>query len=332
MFFGLVYTGEKSVNCAACHNENVNLSDTVNWNPNAYEISRKYASLDASDLESVLLNPRGARLGEVHDDIDLTTEDVTMIKSYLDVIAEKGLIKEKPVITSLVIFIVLVVLILFSLTDLIITKKVSPKWIHAVIILGAGFFVTKTLVEEAIAIGRSKNYAPTQPIKFSHAIHAGQNQTNCFYCHPSAEYSKSAGIPATNVCMNCHLIVRSGSRSGRWEINKVIQAYENDVPIEWIRVHNNPDHVFFSHAQHVSVGGVECKECHGEVENMDRIRQVSDLSMGWCINCHREKEVDFHSNEFYSNYEILVEKVRKGEIDDVTVEKVGGTECMKCHY
>ncbi|MGC9341319.1 MAG: cytochrome c3 family protein, partial [Bacteroidales bacterium] len=327
-----VYTGEKSVNCAACHNVRVNLSDTVNWNPDAYEIAKKYKNLEISELESVLLSPRGQKLSEVHEDFDLSTEDITMIKAYMDIVAEDGLIQPKPLVTELILFILALVLILFSITDLIITRKISAKWIHAVIIIGGGFFITKIMVEEAIAIGRSENYSPDQPIKFSHTIHAGQNKTDCLYCHASAEYSKSAGIPGSNVCMNCHLIVRNGTRSGAWEINKVIQAHENGEAIEWIRVHNNPDHVFFSHAQHVSIGGVECQECHGEVESMDRIVQVSDLSMGWCIECHRESEVNFHSNEFYNNYENLRQMVNEGEIDAVTVEKVGGIECMKCHY
>jgi hypothetical protein len=332
LFYGLVYMGEKSVNCASCHNARVTLSDTINWNPDAYEIAKKYEVLEISQLEKVLLRPAGQRLSEVHKNFELSTEDIVMIKAYLDVIAEKGLIQPKPVITELILFIFALILVLFSLTDLLVTRKVSAKWVHAVIILGGGFFITQTLVEESIAIGRSENYSPDQPVKFSHAIHAGQNQTECLYCHASAEYSKSAGFPGTNVCMNCHLIVRNGSRSGAWEINKVIQAYEEGEAIEWIRVHNNPDHVFFSHAQHVSIGGIECQECHGEVESMDRIIQVSDLSMGWCIDCHRENKVNFHTNEFYSNYENLRQQVRDGEIEAVTVDMVGGIECMKCHY
>lgn len=332
LFYGLVYMGDKSVSCASCHNVRFNNSDSINWNPDAYEISKKYASLEASELESVLLNPRGTRLSQVHENIDLSPEDIAMIKSYMDTVAEKGLIMPKPVINRLIIFIVLLIVNLFFLLDLLITRKITPKWVHLLVILGTGFFLTKIMVEEAIAIGRSKDYSPDQPVKFSHAIHVGENQTDCLYCHPSAEYSKSAGIPGTNVCMNCHLIVRQGTHSGAWEINKVISSYENNEPIEWIRIHNNPDHVFFSHAQHVSVGGVECQECHGEVETMDRVVQVSDLSMGWCIECHRESEVDFHSNEFYSNYEDLASKVKAGEIDAVTVENVGGIECMKCHY
>jgi hypothetical protein len=132
--------------------------------------------------------------------------------------------------------------------------------------------------------------------------------------------------------MNCHLIVRKGTRSGTFEIAKVIGSYENQKPIEWIKVHNLPDHVFFSHAQHVSAGKVDCAECHGDVKKMDVIRQVSDLSMGWCIDCHRTKKLDVQNNQFYAQYRALAEKLKKGEIDSVTVTMVGGRECMKCHY
>jgi hypothetical protein len=173
---------------------------------------------------------------------------------------------------------------------------------------------------------------PDQPIKFSHKVHAGQNGTDCIYCHSSAPDSKSAGIPPVNVCMNCHLIVRNGTRSGSMEISKIIKAYDERVPIKWVKVHNLPDHVFFSHAQHVGAGGVECQTCHGKVQDNDVITEVSDLSMGWCIECHRTTKVNFRGNLFYSDYKELAEKLKKGEIDSVTVDLIGGIECMKCHY
>ncbi len=330
LFFGLINKGENTVNCASCHN--TRFSESFNWNPDAFEISVKYADLSADDLIKVIQKPRGQKLSESHKDFDFTEEEIILIKAYMDVVAEEGLVIPKPVINKLLVFIFMFVLILFSLADLIVLRKLKRKWIHLIIILVAALYITKTLAHEAIAIGRSENYSPDQPIKFSHAIHAGENKTNCLYCHPSAEYSKSAGIPGANVCMNCHLIVRNGTNSGTWEINKLIESYENNIAIEWIRIHNNPDHVFFSHAQHVSVGGVECQECHGEVETMDRVIQVSDLSMGWCIECHRERELNFHSNDFYSNYEMMKDKVKKGEVNKVTIEKLGGIECMKCHY
>jgi hypothetical protein len=330
LFYGLIDKGKGAVNCAGCHN--TNYIDTLNWNPDAYEISLKYLHKSADDLSATLLIPGGPKMLEVHKKMDFTPEDIVMIKGFMDVIALKGLTPPKPVINHLLLFIFAFVLILLALSDLIFFRKVKLKFIHLLIILGAAFFITQTMVKDAIAVGRSPGYEPDQPIKFSHAIHAGQNQTDCQYCHSSASFSKSAGIPSLNVCMNCHLIVRNGSHSGTFEIAKIIQAYENNEPVEWIRIHNLPDHAFFSHAQHVGVGKVECQKCHGEVETMDRVKLVNDLSMGWCINCHRETAVDLHSNEFYQNYEELAEKLKDGELDRISVESIGGIECMKCHY
>jgi cytochrome c553 len=330
LFYGLVYLDNKSVNCSACHNTIV--SDTMNWNPNALEISRKYLGKSAMDLSKVLLNPGGIKMSQVHKGFQLTPEDIMMIKAYMDRLVDIGMKQKKPVITNLLLFILASLLLLFSITDLIITKKIKLRWINYVILLVSAVIVTKILVVDAIALGRSKDYSPIQPIKFSHAVHAGQNQTDCIYCHSYAPYSKTAGIPPENVCMNCHLMVRNGTRSGAFEISKIIDAFDNKTPIEWIKVHNLPDHVFFSHAQHVGAGALKCQECHGEVEKMDIIKQVSDLSMGWCIDCHRTKKLNIHSNKFYSEYKDLAAKIKNGEIDSVSVSMLGGTECMKCHY
>jgi hypothetical protein len=330
LFFGLVYQDNKSINCAGCHNTRE--SDTLNWNPDALEISRKYLDKTTEDLNRVLLRPSGQKMAQGHKGFQLTTEDIILIKAYMDRFVDIGLKKNKPVITNLFLFIIASVLFLFSITDLIITKIVKKRWINYSVLIVTTIFIINTLVIDAIALGHSKDYAPFQPIKFSHAVHAGQNGTDCIYCHSSAPYSKIAGIPPENVCMNCHLMVRNGTRSGATEIAKIISAFEAKKPIEWIRVYNLPDHVFFSHAQHISVGEVKCQECHGKVEEMNVIKQVGDLSMGWCINCHRTKKINIHNNKFYSEYIDLVEKVKKGVVDSVTVRMVGGTECMKCHY
>lgn len=330
LFFGLVYFDSKSINCAACHNTHE--SDTLNWNPNALEIAEKYHNLNAKDLSRVLLNPSGKKMSEVHYEFQISPEDITLIKAYMDEMVEIGLVKNKPVITNLLLFIIASFLFLFSLADMIVIKIVKLRWINYLILISTGVFISYTLVVDAIAIGRSPGYGPDQPVKFSHAVHAGQNGTDCLYCHSSATYSKTAGIPSENVCMNCHLLVRNGTRSGAIEIAKVISAYENLKPMEWVKVYNLPDHVFFSHAQHVGAGGVNCNECHGEVQTMDIIKQSNDLSMGWCISCHRSREVNFRNNMFYSEYKDLADKLKRGEIDSVTVDKIGGIECMKCHY
>jgi hypothetical protein len=103
-------------------------------------------------------------------------------------------------------------------------------------------------------------------------------------------------------------------------------------PIEWLRIHNLPDHAYFNHAQHVTVGKVECQQCHGPVEQMEVVQQYAPLSMGWCINCHRETEVQFSDNEYYTSYAKYHEEIANGEREKVTVEEIGGLECQKCHY
>jgi hypothetical protein len=330
LFYGLAYPGSKSINCASCHNTRE--SDTLNWNPNALEISLAFKEKTAADLSDVLLHPSGAKMGQVHKKFQLSPEDIVLIKAYMDEFTEIGLKKNKPVITNLLLFIIASILFLVSAIDLIIKKIFKIPWINVIILIASAVFITYTIVVNAIAMGRSGEYAPDQPVKFSHKVHAGQNQTDCIYCHSSAPRSKSAGIPPVNVCMNCHLLVRNGTRSGSAEIAKVIKSYEENKPIEWVKVYNLPDHVFFSHAQHVSAGGITCDKCHGKVEENDVIKQVNDLSMGWCINCHRTTKVNFKGNLFYSQYRGLTEKMNRGEIDSVTVDMIGGIECMKCHY
>ena len=330
LFFGLVYLDNKSINCAGCHNTRE--SDTLNWNPDAVEISRKYTGKSANDLSKILLTPSGQKMAQAHKNFQFTPEDIQLIKAYMDMLPGIGLKQKKPVVTNIILFIIASLLFLFSTIDLIITKRLEKQWINLLILSFTSVYIAWILVVDAIAIGRSRDYSPDQPVKFSHEVHAGQNGTDCIYCHSYAPYSKSAGIPPENVCMNCHLLVRNGTRSGAFEIAKVLNAYENNKPIEWIRVHNLPDHVFFSHAQHVSAGGIDCRECHGAVEKMNRIRQIADLSMGWCINCHRTRNVNFQHNRFYSGYKNLADKIRKDDRDSITVEKIGGTECMKCHY
>jgi hypothetical protein len=330
LFYGLVYRGNNPVNCAGCHN--TRFSDTLNWNPNAIEVSEKYLTKGVDDLSRILLNPSGEKMAQVHNGFQLTPQDVVLIKAYMDKLPGIGLKQSKPVITNLLFFIIASILFLFSIADLIIIKKLRQRWIHFIILLLALSYITYFLTVDAMAIGHSPGYEPDQPIKFSHKVHAGQNLTDCIYCHSFATHSKSAGFPPESVCMNCHLLVRNGTRSGAFEISKIISHYESIHPIEWVKVYNLPDHVFFSHAQHVGAGEISCQKCHGAVEKKDRISLNQELTMGWCINCHRTTNVNFKENKFYSEYKDLSEKIRNGIKGNVTVENIGGTECMKCHY
>ncbi len=191
------------------------------------------------------------------------------------------------------------------------------------------------------SIGISQDYQPDQPIKFSHALHAGQNGINCQYCHSGAGKSKNAGIPSPNLCMNCHKYVQQGPKYGTVEIDKIYAsigwdktkgAYTGKTqPIEWIKIHNLPDFAYFNHSQHVTVGKVECQTCHGPVQEMEVVKQFSPLTMGWCIQCHRDTEVKMEGNEYYTKlHEQLKEKY--GKDAKITVEKIGGLECARCHY
>ncbi len=330
LFYGLIDEKFSSKACADCHNT-VEI-DTFNWNPNAWEIAHKFKLKSVEEFQKAVLNPTSQTMSAMHQTFSLNEGDVELIKYFLDDFEEHGLEKKKPVINKIFLFILLGVVLLWVLLDIFFLKKVKRRYILGIIFIVAIGWQVKLLVEAGTALGRQELYEPDQPIKFSHAVHAGGNQIDCQYCHTMAGYSKSAGIPDVNVCWNCHSIVREGSFSGRHQINKVVEAFESGTPIEWIRVHNLQDHAFFSHAQHVTVARLACATCHGPVEEMDRIRQVTDMSMGWCINCHRDTEVRFYDNAFYAQYEELYKKLKSGEIDRVTAELTGGTECSRCHY
>lgn len=282
-----------------------------------------------------------------------------------------------------------------TLVEILTSRGVVGFVIFALIVLG-GY----TTVNNAVALGRQQGYAPEQPIKFSHATHAGLHKIDCQYCHDGARRSKQSVIPAANTCMNCHAAVDVGSQYGTAEITKIYASigwnpsekqyienydkmaeadiekvyrkwiadiYTRDMkdadpkmdrlektvneqwraikasltnenkskiqgPIEWVRIHNLPDHAYFNHAQHVTVGKVACQTCHGPVEAMEVVQQYSPLSMGWCVNCHRQTEVKFADNEYYKSYQRYHEEIKKGERKAVTVEEIGGLECQKCHY
>ncbi len=229
-------------------------------------------------------------------------------------------------------FIISLILMLAAVFDLFVTKLIKARFVHVIVILISLFVITEITIVEAQNLGRQPGYAPDQPIMFSHKVHAGDNKTDCKYCHTGVMTSKHAGIPSVQLCMNCHMAVRQGRNTGTAEIEKIYKAIESGRPIEWIRVHNLPDHTYFNHAQHVNAGKVECETCHGDVKSMDRIRQVQQLSMGWCIDCHRTTEVQFTENRYYDKFEALHEELASGKRNRVTVENVGGTECSKCHY
>lgn len=221
-------------------------------------------------------------------------------------------------------------------------KRIFSQKTLKVVLLIASILLVFNIFNGAINLGRSQGYQPDQPIKFSHALHVGQNQIQCQYCHTGVEKSRHASIPGTQICMNCHKYVQQGPKYGKEEISKIydyagwdpdkqkfVRAPKN---IEWVKIHNLPDHVYFNHSQHVKVGGIACQTCHGKVEEYEVMKQFAPLSMGWCINCHRHTEVKFAENKYYSIFQKYQDELKKGTRAKVTVEDIGGTECQKCHY
>lgn len=236
-------------------------------------------------------------------------------------------------------------------------NKVVIALIAIILIVGFGIWLTK-----GSEFGRQKNYMPKQPIFYSHKVHAGINQINCLYCHAGAEKSRHAMIPSTNVCMNCHkqineytgaeshpLVDLEGNKvDGNKEIKKLYEYagwdaekkdYKRDAsgnilakPVEWVKIHNLPDHVYFNHSLHVVSGKIACQRCHGNIEEMDEVYQFADLSMGWCVNCHRETKVQFADNNYYSIFQKYHQEIKEGKRTDVKVSDIGGLECQRCHY
>jgi hypothetical protein len=329
-FMGLLPFERRHESCVSCHY--LISPDTINWNPSAMDIALKFAGRDSSEFRRAVTQPLGAVMEAAHQNFNISDNDIYNIKLYLDNLAMVGSLPAKPSINRILFFLFLGLIITWALLDLIIFKKVKYKAIPVLIFLGAFGYQLSMIYEEAVKLGRSENYQPDQPIKFSHQTHVTENQIDCMYCHHTAATSKTANIPSTNLCMNCHIVVREGSRSGRFEIDKLVQAYEEGRSIEWIRIHKLPDHVFFSHAQHVGVGKIDCNQCHGQVEEMHLVRQVRDLSMGWCLECHRETKVDFVENEYYSIFEAFHADLDKGVRDSIMANDIGANDCMKCHY
>ena len=205
----------------------------------------------------------------------------------------------------------------------------SPAFVFGVSFI----FVTimlKSVIDGLYHVGVQQDYAPTQPIAFSHKVHAGDFAIPCQYCHTGVMESKNANIPSANICMNCHsaIVKITGSDVPSVEIQKIYDAVENDQPIEWVRVHNLPDLAYFNHAQHYNIGKIECQTCHGPIETMEVVKQFANLTMGWCIDCHRTTVVQT-DNAYYDKLVELHDAALEGEM---LVKDIGGLECSKCHY
>lgn len=242
--------------------------------------------------------------------------------------------------------------------EVVVEEKRTPLWkafaqnqflvlvTTIIFLLASGYFVYGYFMQ----IGVDQGYEPVQPIHYSHRIHSGDNGIDCKFCHSSARVSKHSGIPSLNVCMNCHKSIgevaevtqQEGINEFGVDYNAEIQKLYDAVgwdgtgytgeskPVKWIRIHNLPDFAYFNHSQHVEVGGIECQTCHGPVEEMEIMYQHAPLTMGWCINCHRETNVKVKDNEYYTK--IHEELSKKYGVEQLTVAQMGGLECGKCHY
>lgn len=222
-------------------------------------------------------------------------------------------------------------------------------------------------------IGVYKGYKPEQPIYFSHKIHAGEQKIDCQLCHSSAKYGKVSEIPSMNVCMNCHRTISEYNADHYMEPGKDKAFYDGEIqkiyaatgwdpakqqytgktqPVEWTRIHNMPDFVYFNHSQHVIAGeqaiinsfnkknpnnkiDVVCKACHGKIDTMNVVQMANDFTMGWCIECHRTTEVDMnngYNKEYFKNLHDKLKKQYPQDGGKITVDAIGGLECGKCHY
>ena len=321
-----------------------------------------FPQLSNNDIDNILaysdyIPPKPATVANISSNAEVTSSDSTN-----DII----LILLSFVLIVLVILLVLINKTLKNLliqNDLGIDKKNNKKGIPigkafiqneflvivsvAILLLSSTYFAFQYMLQ----IGVDQGYMPIQPIHYSHKIHAGDNQIECQYCHSSANKSKHSGIPSLNVCMNCHENIAEYNgdedlekgytrdfytneikklyKAVGWDENS--QSYTGDTePVKWVRIHNLPDFVYFSHAQHVTVAGVDCNKCHGPVEEMEVLYQHSPLTMGWCLNCHKETNVKVKDNEYYTK--IHEELSKKYGVEELTVAQMGGLECGKCHY
>lgn len=237
-------------------------------------------------------------------------------------------------------------------------KRINPT----ILKMGIGTLILGALVTYGFYFGVTEvavqqGYAPEQPIKYSHKLHAGDLKIDCKYCHSTVEKSKQASVPSLNTCMNCHKAVQLREKYNDKispEISKIYAAMDYDAdkgtygsnpkPVKWIRIHNLPDHAFFNHSMHVKGAGVSCQTCHGPIQEMEVVQQYSTLQMGWCINCHRERKIDVENNPYYEKLHERIKADKKnnksayskyftkdGKIS-ITPAENGALECSKCHF
>ncbi len=215
------------------------------------------------------------------------------------------------------------------------TKKIVCISLAALVALCAGLYVCGLIFN--IWPAWYQNYAPEQPIPYSHKLHAGDYKIPCLYCHGTAERSSHAEVPGLETCMNCHQAVKLDSP---W-IKQMAAAYAEKKPIKWVKVHVLPDFVRFNHRRHVAAG-IECQSCHGPIQTMEKVYQWAPLNMGWCINCHRNNNyVQPHRVETADKVREMKGAAKPSKIEEMMANtkilahpeyQNADISCSTCHY
>lgn len=212
--------------------------------------------------------------------------------------------------------------------------QIFPKWTNRVPVLVFG----GALPFIALAVGAvyyygspeftDVGYRPVQPIPYSHKLHAGELGIDCRYCHAQVEVAAAATLPPTKVCMNCHTAVARDSA----KLEPLRESVETGTPIEWIRVHKIPDYAYFDHSVHIRAG-VGCASCHGAIQEMEVVQQAKPLSMGWCLNCHRDPDMHLRPLDEVTNMEWSPPKAQMEIAEQFRKERNinPSTDCSACH-
>ncbi len=213
-------------------------------------------------------------------------------------------------------------------------RFVFPRWLNllrpAIAVGGAGgavylaVLVTLGFSPKTVSVG----YQPEQPVPYSHRLHVGELGMDCRYCHNTVERTARAAIPPTQTCMNCHSRVRTNSD----KLTPVFESFATGKPVQWIRVHDLPDYVYFNHSIHVN-RGVGCVSCHGRIDTMEEVRQEEALSMGWCLECHRAPEKHLRPPEMVTdmNWKPEKEQIELGRRLREERNINPPTDCITCH-
>ncbi len=306
--------------CISCHT--IETTDTFSFYPSVFDLANRSKPIGFDELKSKLNEPymHSALLSEVHENIQLSDDSVRQILHYIESFkGQKQVVKQS---LNLSLFLIITGVILFIPLYYFRKKKLKNIFIFIIPVC-----ITSGIISGIQSLNYSKGYAPDQPIKFSHRVHAGDNQIDCRYCHHSADVSKIAGTPSVALCINCHLVVREGSRSGAFELNKLFEKWDSSQSTPWVGVHKLPAYVGFSHTMHLRNKKTDCADCHGKVEEMHRVKQIENLSMKWCIDCHTEKNVanSRQIKEVMFNY-------YHQRFDTLRVSNGNKSDCIQCHH